>query len=416
MSTSLIKYGLDQYRKSLNLSDFTTGSIPVVPTLRVFPSNHEEELNLDPSFDNLEELYRHADQSQVGTTEETTFRLDARKSKEYSRLQVLNQEEWDNELKQVCEQIQLKLAPGATAVVPELYKILLYQEGDFFKIHQDAQQSDRMFASLLFFLPSPYEGGSFELYSSEPYSPGKGWQTINDDKKPERCVWVAFYTDVRHSVETVKSGYRVVLNYKLEFEGSMSPSPNLQGFNLGLEKSFIEIQKRMQASSSYCGLALPLAYKYTEATMSPQYLKGSDAFLYNALSKVGKPALRHALRVDETEVYRSSDFDGEADWESHFKGLYLMDEASTKAFRKVHEEYREDYRGSKKACTLLLTNLDGSYLDHELEWLERRTPGFGRSSPYSVHFDSKERYGWLGNMTPAAKYFYFDVVLVLLKE
>ena len=45
------------------------------------------------------------------------------------------------------------MAPGATKVNAELYKLLVYREGDFFHQHQDAQLSTRMFANLLVFLP-----------------------------------------------------------------------------------------------------------------------------------------------------------------------------------------------------------------------------------------------------------------------
>ena len=46
------------------------------------------------------------------------------------------------------------MAPGAMKVNAELYKLLVYREGDFFHQHQDAQLSTRMFATLLVFLPA----------------------------------------------------------------------------------------------------------------------------------------------------------------------------------------------------------------------------------------------------------------------
>ena len=77
------------------------------------------------------------------------YRLDARKSREFSKVDVLNKS-WKDA---VCGQIRDIMAPGAMKVNAELYKLLVYREGDFFHQHQDAQLSTRMFATLLVFLP-----------------------------------------------------------------------------------------------------------------------------------------------------------------------------------------------------------------------------------------------------------------------
>ena len=82
------------------------------------------------------------------------YRLDARKSREFSKVDVLNKS-WKEKIDAVCGQIRDIMAPGATKVNAELYKLLVYREGDFFPQHQDAQLSTHMFATLLVFLPVP---------------------------------------------------------------------------------------------------------------------------------------------------------------------------------------------------------------------------------------------------------------------
>ena len=45
---------------------------------------------------------------------------------------------------------------SATVVKAELYKLLLYQEGDHFIPHRDTEKTDRMFATMTILLPSQH--------------------------------------------------------------------------------------------------------------------------------------------------------------------------------------------------------------------------------------------------------------------
>lgn len=159
--TTDLQQGLDHFRKSVNQPEWVNGSVPITPSLEVEVEDEEQQqgrcLSIEAPFENVLDVYEAAEQSQVGTAEETVYRLDARKSREFPRVRVLN-EDWEANLQTVCKHIKSQLCPGADSVTPELYKLLIYTEGDFFNRHQDAQLSDNMFASLLFFLPAPYEG------------------------------------------------------------------------------------------------------------------------------------------------------------------------------------------------------------------------------------------------------------------
>jgi len=48
-------------------------------------------------------------------------------------------------------------------VKAELYKLLLYETGGFFKPHRDTEKADKMFATLVVQLPSRFTGGSFSV-------------------------------------------------------------------------------------------------------------------------------------------------------------------------------------------------------------------------------------------------------------
>lgn len=50
-----------------------------------------------------------------------------------------------------------------TAVRPEGYKLLLYEEGTFFKAHEDSGKVPGMFGTLVICLPSKHAGGEVHL-------------------------------------------------------------------------------------------------------------------------------------------------------------------------------------------------------------------------------------------------------------
>lgn len=47
-------------------------------------------------------------------------------------------------------------------VVPQLYKLLLYEPGCFFTPHRDTEKNDGMFATLVLVLPSAHSGGEYQ--------------------------------------------------------------------------------------------------------------------------------------------------------------------------------------------------------------------------------------------------------------
>ncbi|KAL8979745.1 MAG: hypothetical protein Q9205_005000 [Flavoplaca limonia] len=54
---------------------------------------------------------------------------------------------------------QLGVLGGESSVRAELHKLLLFEEGGFFKTHRDTEKAPGMFATLVIMLPSDYQGG-----------------------------------------------------------------------------------------------------------------------------------------------------------------------------------------------------------------------------------------------------------------
>ena len=413
--------------------DYASGHIDQCPNVRILASK-EEGPNYDfrQPYDCVEELYELAEQSQVGTATETLYRLDARKSKEFSRIEVLS-ESWNDKVTSVCEEIRQKLAPGASKVTAHLYKLLLYSEGDFFHQHQDAQHSTHMFGTLLFFLPIDHEGGDFCLYERGSFRNSSS-QQFKAPKSSKGCTWVSFYTDVRHRVDKITKGHRVVLNYSLCFEGSMSPLPVFPSFSPDAASVITSC-----LSSARKVLAVPLTYNYTLATLSPDFLKGIDAYLYAAINQIASIDLQFVMGLDKTKVI----FGYEDGWDfdhSHsqlFQGVSAVPLEIAKIFFDVfhvseqqmnklkekngEEEEREKWkkisaiRNSTEAVyESLMKMVRTTQEDLDMEWIVRRNKeGNAAEFAHSYISFSSGKLSWLGNMSPAKEYYYLRAAMLI---
>ena len=451
---SRIEKALAMYRKDVNPPYFTTGHVDEHPSLKIIISElKSEDVAFQHPYARVEELYHIAEQSQVGTAKKTLFRFDARQSKEFSSIEVLNQS-WMDKVTSVCDNIREVLAPGASKVNAELYKLLIYREGDFFRQHQDAQHSDRMFATLLFFLPVKYTAGEFEVFRPGSYDR----EVVEDKRMSNGCSWVAFYTDVRHEVSKVTGGFRVVLNYCLSFEGVMSPSPVLPSMS---QSAALTVDGYFKAFPQRA-FAIPLSYQYTQATLSPDFLKGIDAYVFNAIEKVASPELHFVLHFDKTKVippdyasygYGVDYFELESDHEKVFQGIFLVDHETAKKYLEIESESeqqlselseivdqkfpgqryhyklqgerKDEYSALQEKMRICRTKRADEYLvlvkkvkasreNSNLEWIvEREKSGYPVANQKTLIWFEYGNVGWLGNMTPAEEYYYLRAAIVV---
>ncbi|CAK9083377.1 unnamed protein product [Durusdinium trenchii] len=333
------------------------GTVDTCPDLSIESGSGESIVVSAPyQRDVVQHLYSMAEQSQVGTLERTVIDTSARRSKEFSQVKVTDADRpWP--LEQVCEEIRAKLAPGATRVHADLYKLLLYNKGDFFNMHKDAQQHSHMFASLLFFLPFEHEGGGLQLSRLQTSWEKSAMFDVANINKDGCCSWVAFYTDVCHKVLDVKSGHRLVLNYTLRFEGSMSPSPCLPK----LPTRAIDLVK--QTLKGNADLAIPLFYAYTAESFGTSFLKGRDAYLFNALHACGLAAsVRFVLCIDTTSVWYYDDCPEEPDWHTSFDRAVLVGEEFVREAVQLEEE-RHQSRGFDNDGRQLIAKGEGDPCD-----------------------------------------------------
>jgi hypothetical protein len=153
----------------------------------------------------------------------------------------------------------------------ELYKLLVYEKGSFFKPHRDTEKVPGMFGTLVICLPSHHEGGTLLLRHDG--------QTKNIDFGGEdsefQTRYVAFYADCQHEIAPVTSGYRICLVYNLASGGKKQPKAPHHAAAVQ-EAARLLKQLFSEASEPLSKLAIPFMHQYTEAGLDPKQLKGSD--------------------------------------------------------------------------------------------------------------------------------------------
>ncbi|KAI8943029.1 hypothetical protein NX059_001065 [Plenodomus lindquistii] len=151
------------------------------------------------------------------------------------------------------------------------YKLLLYEEGAFFKLHRDTEKVPGMFGTLVISLPSEHTGGQVHLLQS-------GKQQIIDTAASSAfgLSALAWYSDVQHEIKPVTSGYRLVLTYNLVQDLTLpkQTAAAVDASNARLERLLVHWREFLPLHDFF---VYPLTHQYTEASLSLRNLKAEDA-------------------------------------------------------------------------------------------------------------------------------------------
>lgn len=153
----------------------------------------------------------------------------------------------------------------------ELYKLLLYEEGAFFKAHSDSEKAPGMFGTLVVCLPSEHSGGDVRLVHG-----GKEQILQTDTGSHFDLSALAWYSDVQHEVQPVTQGYRLVLTYNLVQDQSL---PRQTAASLDtMHSRFEHLLRTWKTNFGHLAkVAYPLEHRYSKASLSLRNLKGPDA-------------------------------------------------------------------------------------------------------------------------------------------
>ena len=225
-----------------------------------------------------EQLIAVADRAPYGRGEETLVDIAVRRTWQIGADRVrIEGAHWGRTLQTIAARAAEGLGV-ATTVVPELYKLLVYDEGSFFVKHRDTEKAAGMFATLIVALPSTHTGGELLVHH-------KDREACLDLRGPDpsTAAFAAFYADCVHAVLPVTSGCRLTLVYNLlrEGRGRLPEPPSHEAATARIAALLAGWVAGKQVPGNEAEapekLVYPLEHAYTPAELSLQGLKGPDA-------------------------------------------------------------------------------------------------------------------------------------------
>ena len=160
----------------------------------------------------IKELIKAAHKAPFGKGSKTVLDATVRSAWEIDASDIkFNSKDWGKFVAGIVEQIKPDLGLEGVSVSANLYKLLIYEKGDFFVTHKDSEKEPGMFGTLIIGLPSRHTGGELAVRFD-------GREETIDFSEPAsqyKIPFAAFYADCEHEIKPILSGYRVCLVYNL---------------------------------------------------------------------------------------------------------------------------------------------------------------------------------------------------------
>ncbi|KAK6984886.1 Fe2OG dioxygenase domain-containing protein [Favolaschia claudopus] len=204
---------------------YTAGVRPVKPEDLVIYYNVNVEDNRARSID-LSNASDEALKDLAAACQKATFGLNQNDvlDETYRKAGKMDLNQFATRLDVVSSGLVAAISPGIMqarardddkTLIAELYKLNVYGPGSFFKAHQDTPRSNSMIGSLVVVFPTSHKGGELTLEHDGTVWTFDSATEIAEAANSSSVAYVAFYSDVIHTVQPVMSGYRVTLTYNL---------------------------------------------------------------------------------------------------------------------------------------------------------------------------------------------------------
>jgi predicted 2-oxoglutarate/Fe(II)-dependent dioxygenase YbiX len=280
------------------------GDFYVSGTVEIFPPRLEVEgvglvaLPLLPA--QAEQIVAVAERAPYGKGEQTIVDTEVRRTWQLAPDRFsLGGKHWQGNLELILEQVKTGLGVSGT-IKAELYKLLIYGEGDFFVTHRDTEKAEGMFATLVIVLPSEYQGGELRVSHQDR----EVTLDLHRDDSSE-AAFAAFYADCRHQVQPIISGCRLTLIYNLirqKKEDALPQPPDyrkeqaqlaeiLRHWSVKLDAREVQEEEGEEATEQLPEkLVYLLEHAYTPAALSLLSLKNGDAAVGKFLAATAEQA------------------------------------------------------------------------------------------------------------------------------
>ena len=195
--------------------------------------------------------YGRGPQTLLDTTVRRTWQIDA------GRVRIGGRH-WRKTLDGIVERAAEGLGV-AGPVSADLYKLLVYAEGDFFVGHRDTEKAAGMFATLVIVLPSLSSGGELVVTHK-----GRSVRLDLRVGDPSEVAFAAFYADCMHEVRPVTAGHRLALIYNLVRSGPGRP-PQPPDYAPETGRVAALLKGWVAGEGALRKLVYPLEHAYTQA-------------------------------------------------------------------------------------------------------------------------------------------------------
>jgi 2OG-Fe(II) oxygenase superfamily len=228
--------------------------------------------------------------------------------------------DWSGFMEHVLKQVKQGLGIEDRSVTANLYKLLVYEPGDFFLPHKDSEKEKGMFGTLVVGLPSTFSGGEL-LIRFDGVEKSIDFATAGNYK----ISFAAFYADCEHEIKPVTKGYRIALVYNLVQSAKNEKaiaSPHFQGQG----EALAQLLRSDEMSGLVEPFAVLLGHQYTPANFEKSALKLHD-----------RPRAEALLAAAEAAGYF-----GILGLVTHYLSGELVQEYTPRRGRRYWEEEDED--------------------------------------------------------------------------
>ncbi len=274
----------------------------VVPGIRI---SGYGELGLPLNDRSLKDLKEVSHQAPFGKGSQTVLDTSVRSVREIDAGDIsFHNPKWPAFLKGIVRKAVKGLGvEDPKGVEANLYKLLLYEKGDFFLPHKDSEKEDGMFGTLIIGLPGDHTGGELIV----GFDQQEQVVSFSDALKNYQAPYVAFFADCEHEVKPVSSGYRICLVYNLIQKNKKAVTgPPEFGQQMESITKLLELEKGKFEGTPKVVL---LGHEYTPANFSLDGLKGHDRPRTEALRMAADAAGYHSTLALFTH-YQNGELEG----------------------------------------------------------------------------------------------------------
>lgn len=183
---------------------------------------------------------------------------------------TFNGSRWAGTLDKIVRSIKPELGLEDYAISVTLYKMLIYERGDFFLPHKDSEKGKGMFGTMIIGLPSRHTGGELVVR----FGGVEEIANFSEDSGEYKIDVAAFYADCDHEVKPLTSGYRICLVYNL-IQQKSTHKIQLTSLETYVAKLAEIFTKQRQEGITKPNIVL-LGHQYTPDNFSQEQLKLND--------------------------------------------------------------------------------------------------------------------------------------------